>query len=94
MTQPLESVSNVRDQVSPEEWQVRVDLAAAYRLVAHFDWDDLIYTHISARVPNTDHHFLINPFGFTFDEITASSLVKIDLEGNKILESQYPVNRA
>ena len=67
--------SNVRELVSPEEWQVRVDLAAAYRLVAHYGWDDLVFTHISARVPGPEHHFLINPFGMMFDEITASSLV-------------------
>ncbi len=84
----------VRDRVSLEEWKVRVDLAAAYRLVAHFGWDDLIFTHISARVPGPDHHFLINPYGMLFDEITASSLVKIDLEGNKIEESPWPVNPA
>ena len=67
-------------RVSAEEWQARVDLAAGYRLVALFGWDDLIFTHISARVPGPEHHFLINPYGMMFDEITASSLVKIDLE--------------
>ena len=79
---------------SEEEWQVRVDLAAAYRLVAHFGWDDLIFTHLSARVPGPEHHFLINPYGMMFDEITASSLVKIDLEGKIVEESQYDVNAA
>jgi ribulose-5-phosphate 4-epimerase/fuculose-1-phosphate aldolase len=79
---------------SPEEWQVRVDLAAAYRLVAHFGWDDLIFTHLSARVPGPEHHFLINPYGMTFDEITASSLVKIDLDGKIVEESAYSVNAA
>ena len=64
--------ANVRDLVSPEEWQVRVDLAAAYRLVASYGWDDLVFTHISARVPGAQHHFLINPYGMMFDEITAS----------------------
>jgi ribulose-5-phosphate 4-epimerase/fuculose-1-phosphate aldolase len=64
------------------ERAVRVDLAAAYRLVALYGWDDLIYTHISARVPGPEHHFLINPYGLMFEEITASSLVKIDLAGN------------
>lgn len=85
---PLKSCS-IRSSVSEEEWQVRVDLAACYRLVAHYGWDDLLFTHNSARVPNSDHHFLINPLGLKFEEITASSLVKIDLDGNKILESPY-----
>jgi ribulose-5-phosphate 4-epimerase/fuculose-1-phosphate aldolase len=73
---------------------MRVDLAAAYRLVALYGWDDLIFTHISARVPGPEHHFLINPYGMMFDEITASSLVKIDLSGNKVEESEYFVNPA
>jgi len=85
---------SLRNQVSEAEWQVRVDLAACYRLVARQGWDDLIYTHISARVPGEDGHFLINPFGLHFDEITASSLVKIDHEGRKVMESPYPVNPA
>jgi ribulose-5-phosphate 4-epimerase/fuculose-1-phosphate aldolase len=79
---------------SPEEWAVRVDLAAAYRLVAHFHWDDLVFTHITARVPGPEHHFLINPYGMMFDEITASSLVKIDMQGNKVGESPWPINPA
>ena len=79
---------------SPQEWSLRVDLAAAYRLVAHFGWDDLIFTHISARVPGPEHHFLINPYGQLFSEITASSLVKIDLDGNKVEPSAYDVNPA
>ncbi len=81
-------------QVSPEEWQLRVDLAAAYRLVAMFGWDDLVFTHISARVPGPEHHFLINPYGMTFDEITASTLVKIDLDGRKVTDSPFEVNPA
>jgi ribulose-5-phosphate 4-epimerase/fuculose-1-phosphate aldolase len=85
---------DVRSQVGDAEWQLRVDLAACYRLVAHFGWDDLIFTHISARVPGPEHHFLINPYGQTFDEITASSLVKIDLDGKKVLESPYEINPA
>lgn len=85
---------DVRSQVGEVEWQLRVDLAACYRLVARFGWDDLIFTHISARVPGTDHHFLINPYGMSFDEITASSLVKIDLEARKVLDSPYEVNPA
>ena len=85
---------NVRELVSPEEWQVRVDLAAAYRLVAVYGWDDLVFTHISARVPGPEHHFLINPYGMMFEEITASSLVKIDLNGRIVMESDYQVNPA
>jgi ribulose-5-phosphate 4-epimerase/fuculose-1-phosphate aldolase len=86
--------SNVRNLVSPEEWQVRVDLAAAYRLVADYGWDDLVFTHISARVPGPEHHFLINPYGMMFEEITASSLVKVDLEGKIVMESDYRINPA
>jgi ribulose-5-phosphate 4-epimerase/fuculose-1-phosphate aldolase len=85
---------SVRSQVTEAEWQVRLDLAAAYRLVAQFGWDDLVFTHISARVPNSDHHFLINPYGMLFEEITASSLVKVDLEGEILLDTGYPVNAA
>jgi ribulose-5-phosphate 4-epimerase/fuculose-1-phosphate aldolase len=88
------NTSHVRTQVSPEEWTARVNLAAAYRLVALYGWDDLIFTHISARLPGPEHHFLINPYGMMFDEITASSLVKIDLQGQKVLASDYPVNPA
>ncbi len=84
----------VRERVSPAEWKIRTDLAAAYRLVALFGWDDLVFTHISARVPGPEHHFLINPYGMLFDEITASSLVKIDLEANVVLDVGYPVNPA
>ena len=79
---------------SADEWQTRVDLAAAYRLVALFHWDDLVFTHISARVPGSEDHFLINPYGMMFDEITASSLVKVDQGGNKLEDSPYPVNPA
>ena len=93
MTQPLSSAS-IRDRVTPEEWDQRVALAATYRLVARFGWDDLIFTHLSARVPGSDHNYLINPYGMTFDEITASSLVKVDLDGNKVLESSYDINPA
>ncbi len=85
---------SVRDRVSEAEWRQRVALAAAYRLVAHFHWDDLIFTHLSARVPGPDHHFLINPYGMMFDEITASSLVKVDLDGSKVMESPHEVNPA
>ena len=86
--------SSVKERVSAEEWQVRVDLAAAYRLVHHFGWDDLVFTHISARVPGPEHQFLINPFGLMFDEICASNLVKIDLEGNIVDPSPFMVNKA
>lgn len=84
----------VRSQVSDEEWALRVDLAACYRLVAMHGWDDLVFTHISARVRGPDEHFLINPYGMLFEEITASSLVKVDLAGDKVLDSPYPVNPA
>jgi ribulose-5-phosphate 4-epimerase/fuculose-1-phosphate aldolase len=87
-------VASLKDKVSAEEWQARVDLAALYRLVALHGWDDLIYTHISARIPGPEHHFLINPYGLLFDEITASSLVKIDLEGNILQETPYFINPA
>jgi ribulose-5-phosphate 4-epimerase/fuculose-1-phosphate aldolase len=93
MTKPQKSDS-VRDRVAPEEWEQRVALAAAYRLVAHFHLDDLIFTHLSARVPGPDHHFLINPYGMTFDEVTASSLVKVDLGGKKVMDSPYEINPA
>ena len=83
-----------RQSISEPEWQARVDLAAAYRLVAHYGWDDLIFTHLSARVPGPDHHFLINPYGMMFEEITASSLVKVDLDGNLVSESTYVINPA
>src|SRR5260370_24127910 len=86
--------STVRDQVSAEEWEARVDLGAAYRLVALYGWDDLIFTHISARVPGAEHHFLLNPYGLMFDEVTASSLVKVDLDGSKVMDSPYQVNPA
>jgi len=85
---------STREQVSKEEWQARVDLAAAYRLVALYGWDDLIFTHISARVPGAGHHFLLNPYGMMFAEVTASSLVKVDLAGNKVVESPYFINPA
>jgi len=76
------------------EWSQRVNLAAAYRLVALFGWDDLVDTHISARVPGPEHHFLINPYGLLFEEITASSLIKVDLYGNQLSESEYSINPA
>ena len=81
-------------EITEAEWNQRVDLAACYRLIAYYGWDDLIDTHISARVPGPDHHFLINPFGLMFDEITASSLVKVDLDGNQLTKSSYGINPA
>jgi ribulose-5-phosphate 4-epimerase/fuculose-1-phosphate aldolase len=87
-------VRSLKDKVSPEEWGVRVDLAACYRLVARFGWEDLVFTHITARVPRTADQFLINPYGVFFDEITASSLVKIDQQGQKLDDSPFPVNPA
>lgn len=90
----MDTLESVRERVSHEEWEQRVALAAAYRLVAHFHWDDLIFTHLSARVPGPEHHFLINPYGMLFDEITASNLVKVDLEGTKVMESPYEINPA
>ncbi|GAA4099177.1 class II aldolase/adducin family protein [Zhongshania borealis] len=86
--------ASLKNQVPDAEWQLRVDLAAAYRLMAMFGWDDLVFTHITARIPGPEHHFLINPYGMMFEEITASSLVKIDLQGNKVADSPYPVNPA
>src|SRR2546428_13549026 len=91
---PSPQTATTRDQVSEAEWQARVDLAAAYRLVALHGWDDLIFTHTSSRVPGTEHHFLLNPYGMMFDEVTASSLVKVDLDGKKMTESPYFINPA
>jgi ribulose-5-phosphate 4-epimerase/fuculose-1-phosphate aldolase len=86
-------VVSLKDQVSAAEWQTRVDLAACYRLIALYGWDDLIFTHISAKIPGSEE-FLINPFGLMFHEITASSLVKIDLAGNKLMDSPFNINPA
>ncbi len=92
-------VPSVKDRVSAEEWQIRVDLAACYRLVALYGWTDLVFTHISAKLPESvsgkdHHHFLINPYGLMFDEITASNLVKVDEHCHKVIESPFPVNPA
>ena len=87
-------VNEIRESVSPEEWQTRVDLAALYRLVALYGWDDLVFTHISARVPGEDNHFLLNPYGLLFEEIKASDLVKIDLDGNIVSKTEHFVNAA
>jgi len=89
------TLPSVQNKVSAEEWQTRVDLAACYRLVALYGWADLVFTHITAKIPGTDDQFLINPYGMMFDEITASSLVKIDLAGNKLdSDNPFPINPA
>ena len=90
----MTGVSSLKGKVSEAEWKARVDLAALYRLVALHGWDDMIFTHISARIPGPDHHFLINPYGMFFDEINASSLVKIDLDGKVLQETPYFINPA
>src|SRR3954452_14504909 len=92
----LSSASHLRllEDMSETEKALRVDLAASYRLVALYGWDDLIFTHISARIPGPEHHFLINPYGMMFEEITASSLVKIGMDGQPVSTSPYPVNPA
>ena len=88
------NIPSLAGKVSAAEWEARVDLAAAYRLVALYKWDDLVFTHITVRVPDAEDQFLINPYGLFFDEITASSLVKIDLEGRKVQDSPFEVNPA
>ncbi len=87
-------LKEVPSDMTEAEWGQRVNLAACYRLIAHYGWDDLVDTHISARVPGPEHHFLINPYGLMFDEITASSLVKVDLDGNQLSKSDYSINPA
>ena len=91
---PTDAIRSVKGQVTAEEWQARIDLAAAYRLVAKYGWDDLVFTHLSARVPGDGHHFLINPYGMMFAEITPSSLVKVDLHGEKVMASRFEINPA
>ena len=88
------NIPSLENQVSADEWQLRCDLAAAYRLVALHGWSDLVFTHLSARLPGPEHNFLINPYGLLFDEITASSLVRVDGQGNKLQDSPFPVNPA
>jgi ribulose-5-phosphate 4-epimerase/fuculose-1-phosphate aldolase len=87
-------IPSLRNSVSAEEWQLRCDLAACYRLVAAYGWTDLVFTHVSARLPGPAHEFLINPYGLMFDEITASSLVKVDQDCRKLSDSPFPVNPA
>jgi ribulose-5-phosphate 4-epimerase/fuculose-1-phosphate aldolase len=93
---PLQSVEipSLEGRVSEEEWKIRVDLAAAYRLVAHYGWDDLIFTHLSARIPGPEHHFLLNPYNLMFEEVTASSLVKVDMNGLPVEPSPFITNPA
>jgi ribulose-5-phosphate 4-epimerase/fuculose-1-phosphate aldolase len=88
------SENHVRELVSDDEWQTRVDLAACYRIIAMYGWDDLVFTHISTRVPGPEEHFLINPYGMLFEEMSASTLVKVDLNGEKVLDSPHPINPA
>ncbi len=87
-------IPDMKGKVSDEEWAIRVDLAAAYRLVAHFGWDDLIFTHLSARIPGPEHHFLLNPYQLMFEEVTASSLVKVDVHGNPVEPTPFITNPA
>ena len=81
-------------KVSDEEWAIRVDLACAYRMVAYYGWDDLIFTHLSARIPGEEHHFLLNPYQLMFEEVTASSLVKVDVQGNPVEPTPFITNPA
>ena len=87
-------IPSLKELVSEQEWALRCDLAACYRLIAAYGWSDLVFTHVSARIPGPEHHFLINPYGLMFDEITASSLVKVDQHCNKLIDSPFPVNPA
>jgi ribulose-5-phosphate 4-epimerase/fuculose-1-phosphate aldolase len=87
-------IPSLEGKVSEAEWAVRVDLAAAYRMVAHYGWDDLIFTHLSARVPGPEHHFLLNPYQLMFEEVTASSLVKVDVTGNPVEPTPFITNPA
>src|SRR6201991_966423 len=94
MNTSANALRSIKDQVTAEEWEQRVNLAACYRLDALHNWDDLIFTHISMRVPGPEHHFLINPYGMFFEEMTASSLVKVDLDGNIVSPTPYYINPA
>ena len=94
MSEAILELKEIRNRISSEEWTVRQDLAAAYRLIAHYGWDDMVFTHLSARVPGPDDHFLLNPYGYQFSEVTASNLVKVDLGGNIVLDNGFEVNAA
>src|SRR6478609_9815415 len=87
-------IPSLKGKVSDEEWAIRVDLAAAYRMVAYYGWDDLIFTHLSARIPGPEHHFLLNPYNLMFEEVTASSLVKVDVQGNPVEPTPFITNPA
>jgi ribulose-5-phosphate 4-epimerase/fuculose-1-phosphate aldolase len=87
-------IPSLQGKVSDEEWAIRVDLACAYRMVAYYGWDDLIFTHLSARIPGPDHHFLLNPYQLMFEEVTASSLVKVDVQGNPVDPTPFITNPA
>src|SRR2546423_12616862 len=93
---PLESVEipSLEGKVTDEEWAIRVELAAAYRMTAYYGWDDLIFTHLSARIPGPEHHFLLNPYNLMFEEVTASSLVKVDVDGNPVDPTPFITNPA
>ncbi len=88
------AIPSLKGKVSAEEWAIRVDLAAAYRLVAYYGWDDLVFTHLSARIPGPEHHFLLNPYQLMFEEVTASSLVKVDVHGNPVDPTPFITNPA
>jgi len=90
----MKSVLAPRSSFVEAEWALRVQLAAAYRIAHYLGWAELIYTHISARVPGTQHHFLINPYGLRFDEVTASNLVKVDIDGETVGQHGYQANKA
>ncbi len=90
----MSAVLAPKSSVSPAEWALRVQLAGAYRVAHELGWSELIYTHISARVPGPEHHFLINPYGLRFDEVTASSLVKVNSDGETVGQHEYPANKA
>jgi ribulose-5-phosphate 4-epimerase/fuculose-1-phosphate aldolase len=87
-------IPSLEGKVSEEEWKLRIDLAAAYRLIAHYGWDDLIFTHMSVRIPGPEHHFLLNPYNLMFEEVTASSLVKVDMQGNPVDPTPFITNPA
>jgi ribulose-5-phosphate 4-epimerase/fuculose-1-phosphate aldolase len=95
-TKALDSVEipSLKGKVSDEEWTIREDLAAAYRMVAYYGWDDLVFTHLSARIPGPEHHFLLNPYQLMFEEVTASSLVKVDESGNPVDPTPFITNPA
>jgi ribulose-5-phosphate 4-epimerase/fuculose-1-phosphate aldolase len=90
----LVEIPSLEGKVSEEEWAIRVDLAAAYRMIAHFGWDDLIFTHLSARIPGPEHSFLLNPYNLMFEEVTASSLIKVDVSGNPVEPTPFITNPA